>query len=139
MAEANVNDRSTIERAYDQATFEQDAAWNARSTATTVRGVKILSAPDAQGRIELAQAAQHVAEGNPEGDAVFVPAYRLHDTIEADGNTYSGSAAPVPDRPGEAGDDYRDFVDRILKAARNGRFKTDIGFGDDRLKGLRGG
>ena len=139
MAEANINDRASIERIYDRTTFERDAASNARSKATVVHGVKILSAPDADGRVEISRASHHVAEGNPEGDTIFVPAFRLHDSTAADGDTYAGSVEPVAEAPGEAADEYRSFIDDVLNAAKQGHFKPDIGRGEERLKGFHGG
>lgn len=139
MAKANINDRSSFERIYDRHTFEQDAASNARSKATVVHGVKILSAPDADGQVEISRASHHVAEGNPEGDTIFVPAFSLHDSTAADGNTYAGSAAPTANAPGEAADEYRSFIDDVVTAAKQGHFKPDIGRGEERLKGFHGG
>ncbi|PWC31374.1 hypothetical protein [Azospirillum sp. TSO35-2] len=143
MAEANVNDRSSVERMYDKDTFEQDAAWNARGKATILRGVKILSAPDDEGRIELSRASQHAGEGNLEGDSVFVPAYKVQDALSTDGNAYSSSVEPVSPKggPGQGGtaDAYRAFIDQILQAAQTGPFKSDIGLDEDRLKGFHGG
>lgn len=139
MAVANINDRSSVERIYDRNTFERDAASNARSKATVVHGVKILSAPDAEGRVEISRASHHVAEGNPEGDTIFVPAFSLHDSTAADGNTYASSVAPTGSGPGEAADEYRSFIDDVLEAARKGHFKSDIGRGEERLKGFHGG
>ncbi|AWU95233.1 hypothetical protein [Azospirillum ramasamyi] len=139
MAKANINDRSSFERIYDRHTFERDAASNARSKSTVVHGVKILSAPDADGNVEISRASHHVAEGNPEGDTIFVPAFSLHDSTAADGNTYAGSVAPVGNGSGQAADEYRSFIDDVLEAARNGHFKSDIGRGEERLKGFHGG
>lgn len=139
MAEANINDRSSFERAYDRHAFEQDAAANARSDTTTVHGVTILSAPDADGRIELSRSTRHVGEGNPEGDTVFVAAFRVHDTVARDGDTYAGSVEPTGEAAGEVADDYRSFIDQLLETAKEVRFKPDIGRGEDRLTGFHGG
>ncbi|AWB07033.1 hypothetical protein A6A40_18275 (plasmid) [Azospirillum humicireducens] len=139
MAKANINDRSSIERIYDRPSFERDAAANARSKATIVHGVKILSAPDADGQVEISRASHHVAEGNPEGDTIFIPAFSLHDSTAADGNIHVGSVAPVATPPGEAADEYRSFIDDVLNAAKQGHFKSEIGRGEERLKGFQGG
>ncbi|MFS2009009.1 hypothetical protein ACCD06_03960 [Azospirillum sp. CT11-132] len=139
MAEANINDRASFERAYDRHSFEQDAAMNARSDTTVVHGVTILSAPDAEGRVELSRTSQHVGEGNPEGDPVFVAAFRLHDTAADTASTYASSVEPVAPARSDATDDYRAFIDQLLDTARNAQFKPAIGRGEERLKGFHGG
>jgi hypothetical protein len=139
MAEANINDRSTFERAYDRHSFEQDAAMNARSDTTVVHGVTILSAPDTEGRVELSRTSQHVGEGNPEGDPVFIAAFRLQDTAAESADTYAGSVEPAAEGRGKGADDYRTFVDQLMDAAKNAPFKPDIGRGEERLKGFHGG
>lgn len=139
MAEANINDRPSFERAYDRHSFEQDAAKNARSDTAVVHGVTILSAPDAEGRIELSRASQHVGEGNPEGDTVFVAAFRHHDTAADTASTYASSVEPAAEAHGEAANDYRSFIDQLLSTAKSVQFKPEIGRGEERLKGFHGG
>ncbi|KAA0576416.1 hypothetical protein [Azospirillum sp. Sh1] len=140
MAEANLNDRSSFERAYDRHSFEQDAAKNARSDTTVVHGVTILSAPDAEGRVELSRASQHAGEGNPESDTVFVAAFRHHDTAADTASTYASSVEPAAEAHGEAtNDDYRSFIDQLLNTAKSVQFKPKIGRGEERLKGFHGG
>ncbi|PWC87558.1 hypothetical protein TSH100_09760 [Azospirillum sp. TSH100] len=139
MAEANIDDRSSLERAYDRYAFEQDAAANARSDATTVHGVTILSAADPDGRIELSRSTRHVGEGNPGGDTVFVAAFRSHDSAAEAADPYSGSVEPTGETPGEAADEYRKFIDQLVETAKGVRFKPDIGRGEERLTGFHGG
>ncbi|MBP2310638.1 hypothetical protein GBZ48_30510 [Azospirillum melinis] len=139
MAEANIDDRSSFERAYERHAFEQDAAANARSDTTTVHGVTILSAADADGRVELSRSTRHVGEGNPEGDTVFVAAFRVHDSAAQPAAPYSGSVEPTGEATGEAADDYRSFIDQLVEAAKGARFKPDIGRGEERLTGFHGG
>lgn len=139
MAEANINDRSSFERAYDRHSFEQDAAMNARSDTTVVHGVTILSAPDAEGRVDLSRTSQHVGEGNPEGDPVFIAAFRLRDTAAENADTYAGSVEPPTEEQDEDPDEYRTFIDQLVDAARNAQFKPDIGRNEERLKGFHGG
>jgi len=139
MAEANINDRASFERAYDRHSFEQDAAMNARSDTTVVHGVTILSAPNAEGLVELSRTAQHVGEGNPEGDPVFVAAFRLNDTAAENADTYAGSVELPAAAPNDAAGDYWAFIDQLLDTARNAHFKPDIGRGEERLKGFHGG
>ncbi|MBY6266312.1 hypothetical protein EI613_31050 [Azospirillum sp. 412522] len=139
MAEANINDRSSFERAYDRHSFQQDAAANARSDTAKIRGVTILSAPDTDGRVELSRSTRHVGEGNPEGDPVFVAALRLHDSAAEAGNPYAGSVEPTGETADKAADDYRSFIDQLLEMAKGVRFKRDIGRDEERLKGFHGG
>ena len=139
MAEANINDRASFEQAYDQHSFEQDAAMNARSDTTVVHGVTILSAPDVEGRVELSRTSQHVGEGNPEGDPIFVAAFRLDDAAAENADTYAGSVEPAAAARRDAAGDYRAFIDQLLDTARNAHFKPDIGRGEERLKGFHGG
>lgn len=139
MAEANINDRASFEKAYDRHSFEQDAASNARSDTTVVHGVTILSAPDSEGRVKLSRTSQHVGEGNPEGDPVFVAAFRLNDTAAENADTYAGSVEPAAAARSDAADDYRAFIDQLLDMASTARFKSDIGRGEERLKGFHGG
>nr|WP_295837874.1 hypothetical protein [uncultured Azospirillum sp.] len=139
MAEANINDRASFERAYDRHSFEQDAAMNARSDTTVVHGVTILSAPDAEGLVELSRTSQHVGEGNPEGDPVFVAAFRLNDTAAENADTYAGSVEPPTTAPNDAAGDYKAFIDQLLDTVRNAHFKPDIGRDEERLKGFHGG
>ncbi|SMF49168.1 hypothetical protein SAMN02982917_2434 [Azospirillum oryzae] len=139
MAEANINDRASFERVYDRHSFEQDAAMNARSDTTVVHGVTILSAPDAEGFVELSRTSQHVGEGNPEGDPVFIAAFRLDDTAAENADTYAGSVEPAAAARRDAADDYRAFIDQLLDTASTAQFKSDIGRGEERLKGFHGG
>lgn len=137
MAKANLNDRSSIERIYPETQWEQDAARNTQGSASVIHGVKILSEPDAEGGFELAAMAQGVAEGDPESDVIFLPAFEADAADAQAGSTYGGSVAPTRDH--DTASEYARFIDSIIEAARRADFKPPIGKGDDRIKGFRGG
>lgn len=137
MTRANINDRTTIEKIYGSDAWEHDAARNAQGNASVIHGVTILSAPDADGGFDLAPASRGVAENDPESDDIFLPAFEPDAAAAEAGSTYAGSVEPVAEA--HDGRDYARFVDNILEAARSAHFKPDIGKGDDRIKGFRGG
>lgn len=122
---------------YDRAAFEQDAARNARGNAEVLYGVTILCVRE-DGHVDIRRTAQQIAERDPEGDSIFVPAYRSYAASATDGGAYQGSLVPPDEAPDSAGD-YERFLEGLADAARNARFKRPIGEGDDRLKGFRGG
>jgi hypothetical protein len=72
----DINDRSSLEHAYPLASFEHDAAQNARADATDVHGVRINSDVDAEGRFEMIAATRSVAAASPDEDALFLVPYR---------------------------------------------------------------
>lgn len=137
MTRANINDRKSIEQIYGSDAWERDASRNAQGDASVVHGVTILSAPDADGMFDLNPTSRHVGENDPESDDVFLPAFQRDAAAAQSGSTYGGSVEPVSEAHGAKG--YARFVDEILDAARNATFKPDIGKGDDRIKGFRGG
>lgn len=139
MPKANVNDRSSVETAYDRAAFDQDAARNTQGNASVLHGIKILSEPDSDGAFDLARATQHVGEGDPEGDTIFLIPRRERPSEAVDGGTYGGSIAPTPPIVSKDRDDYRDFISEVCENVSKARFKPDIGVGESRLKGFRGG
>lgn len=134
---ANINDRTSIQKIYPMAAWEQDGSRNAQSNAAIVYGVKILSAPDDKGSFELVRMSQHVAENDPESDQIFLTPFESGAAEAVEGATYSGGVQP----PGyqHSDGDYESFVDAILEAARTAHFKPAIGVGDGRIKGFRGG
>ncbi len=137
MAKANLNDRASIEKIYPEAQWEKDAARNTQGSAAVIRGVKILSEPGDDGSFELKPMAQHVGEGDPESDVIFLPAFEADAAAASDGSTYGGSAAPTADH--DTAREYARFIDSIIEAARTADFKPAIGKGDERIKGFRGG
>jgi len=62
MTKVNANDRSTLERTYPEDAFKSDAAQNERVPNAVRHGVRIGSAPDAEGYFELERAARHAGE-----------------------------------------------------------------------------
>ena len=137
MAKANINDRTSIEKIYGADLWERDATRNAQGSASIVHGVKILSEPDNEGSFELAPASQHVGEGDPEGDSLFIPAFEADAAAAVSGSTYAGGVSPTEN--GNNGSDYSSFIDGVIEAARKIDFKPPIGVGEERIKGFRGG
>ena len=142
MAEANINDRASIERLYSRADFEREAGGNSDAKATVHRGLRIVSPVDANGRFSIERGSRHVGESDPEGDTVFVaPFLRQAYAPLQQSDTYGG-----PVESGDAlassahkADDYRAFIDRLIEAAKSADFKAPVGHGEDRLRGFHGG
>jgi hypothetical protein len=124
MAIANINDRSSIERIYPADAFAGDASQNDRPKIETLRGVRIMSAPDEAGDFELEPASQQAGE---EPQAVFLaPFHRA---------TAEENAAVDPDpRHG-----YEAFLAEIVDTAQRQGYRAEAapGVGDARLKGAR--
>src|SRR5207248_1474619 len=62
MTRANIHDHRTLEAAYPAEAFASDAAENGRAGAEFVRGVRILSAPDAAGDFQFERASRQIGE-----------------------------------------------------------------------------
>ena len=138
MAEANVNDRASVERLYPRADFERDAGENSDAKASVHGGLRIVSGVDASGTFRAERGLRHVGENDPEGDARFLaPFLREAHAPVPQTPLYGGAAAP-PDAP-DKGSDYRSFIDRIIATARSAEFKDPIGRGEERLHGFHGG
>ena len=91
MVQANVHDRLTIERLYPRDAFDRDSRMNADVKTEILHGVRVMSAPDANGDFSLARASRHVAEQNPEGDVIFVFPHRYQgDDALMQGPDYGG-------------------------------------------------
>jgi hypothetical protein len=142
MASARIDDRSSLARIYPREAYERDAGANSRAKASVLKGVRILSEVDAAGVFEMTPASQHVGEGDPEGDTVFL-APQFTDEFAAlrqDPAAYGGAEeqrdAQAKIRPRG---DYEAFLDRIIEAARRADFKQPIGRREERLRGFRGG
>lgn len=119
MAIANINDRTSIELIYPPDAFALDASDNDRQPGNDIRhGVRIVSAPDPQGRFELERASRQIGEA---GGALFLAPFRRD---PAGGEPAAG---------------YDAFVDEIIAAAPCFGFRkeTSPGLGDPRLHGLR--
>ncbi len=120
MASANIADRAGIERIYPAEAFASDAAQNDDLASGLERGVRVLSAPDADGAFGLEQATRQVGEVP---SASFLAPRRRQ------------AAAGDPDP--RAG--YAEFLDDIVTAAQRFGFEAEDtpGQGDPRIRGLR--
>lgn len=141
MNSANLDDRASLERIYPRDAFERDARENARADNAVVHGVRILSAPDASGSFTFAPARQHVGEGDPEGDTVFIAPALADASAELKVGAGYGGAENTGAPPPKASDRsrYDGFLDALVAAARRADFKTAIGRGEERLRGFHGG
>jgi hypothetical protein len=113
-AYADINDRSSLELVFPEAAFVADATRNGLPNPVRY-GVRIDSAPDTDGRFELARTARHV--GEPESPDFLAPVRR-------------------DDQPRRG---YDQFLDDIVTAATRFGFREEEspGPGDARLHGLR--
>ena len=142
MPEANINDRTSVERLYPRDDFEREARANSDAKGTVHRGLRIVSAVDQDGRFSAERGSRHVAESDPEGDTVFVAPFlvRAHAPLQQS-DTYGGPAETGEALPArvQKPDDYLAFIDRIVEAAKTAVFKSAIGRDDERLRGFHGG
>src|SRR5689334_5585863 len=142
MAEANVNNRASVERLYPRSDFEREAAENSEAKATVHRGLRIVSAVDAKGTFSAERASRHVGENDPEADTVFVAPFLREGYAALQQTTVYGGAAEQGDavaRTEAQRDEYGVFIDRIIASAKSVHFKPAVGRGEDRLKGFHGG
>jgi hypothetical protein len=140
MAQANINDRLTLERLYPREAFDRDSRLNAEVKAEVLHGLKITSAPDSSGAFRLVRASRHVAELNPEGDVVFVfpHGYRGDDAL-IQGPDYGGPEERKEAPSGGHDTAYERFIDQVVEAAQSADFKPAIGCRESRLEGFHGG
>jgi hypothetical protein len=142
MPEANINDRSSVERLYPREAFARDAAENADAKAAVYRGLRIVSPIDREGRFSAERGSRHVGERDPEGDTIFLaPFLAQADAPLGESDAYGGLAlaGDVLALTVRKAQDYRSFIDRIIEAARAAEFKSAVGLHDDRLHGFHGG
>ena len=142
MPDANVNDRSSVERLYPRDDFDRDAGENSDAKATVHRGLRIVSPVGPDGRFGAERGLRHVGESDPEGDTVFVAPFLAQGFAPLRGTDAYGGAAETGDAPAGGGrkdQDYRAFIDRIIEAARAAEFKPAVGQHEDRLRGFHGG
>ena len=142
MPEANINDRSSIERLYPREDFEREAAENSDAKATVHRGLKIVSGVDQEGRFSAERGSRHVGERDPEGDTVFVAPFLAHAYAPLQqSDTYGGpaEAGDALSATARKADDYVAFIERIIAAAKAAEFKSAIGRQEERLRGFHGG
>ena len=132
MARANIHRRDTLEEVYPPDAFAGDAAQNGRTASTVLRGIRILSAPDATGDFDLERATQQVGEAV---SASFLAPHRREDRILAAGRDSPTTVSANPD-PREG---YEAFLADIVAAAQRFGFKAEESPGRDeaRLRGLR--
>jgi hypothetical protein len=132
MPKANIHDRSTIENAYTRAAFARDAARNALASSEIVHGVRVGSAPDANGWFQLQRTARHV--GEPQSPDFLAPVHRAAELVDQ-GRTPSQAGKAEP----QAG--YGEFLSDIVTAAKRYGFRPEDAPGrtEPRLRGFRGG
>jgi len=111
MTRVNIHDRAALERLYPEDAFANEAARNEQPDVVT-RGLRVGSAPDENGCIELERASRHA--GEPETPYFLAP---------------------------QRSQDYRRFLDEVIVAAKRFGFRSEEtpGQGDPRIRGLRGG
>jgi hypothetical protein len=126
MSKANIHRRETLEQVYSPDAFANDAAQNGSSSNELVRGVRILSAPDAAGEFDFERGSRQVAEAS---SAAFLAPYRR----EA-GVVNVGLDSPLYPR-----EEYETFLAEIVAAAQQFGFKPEEtpSRDDPRLRGLR--
>lgn len=124
MSKINTSDRAALEQAYPPEAFVEDSAQNAAASPEIVKGVRVLSAPDAAGEFELERGHRQVGEA---ASAAFLAPYRRV------------PAAVPSETPGSPPDGYQAFLDEIVDAARRFGFRPGEtpGQGDPRIRGLR--
>ena len=121
---ANINDRGSIARIYPPDAFARDAAGNDRQPIEILNGVRIASAPDADGNFALERASHHAGEAP---NALFLATFHRRTAGERGGD------GPDPRRGYEA------FIDEIIDAAQRHGYRADESPGPDdpRLRGAR--
>jgi hypothetical protein len=132
MPKANIHDRRSLEAAYPPDAFASDAAENGRSPTTLLKGVRVLSAPDAAGEFALERATRQVGEA---ASAIFLAPQRREDRLIDAGRDSPTPASAEPDPT--AG--YEAFLSDLVAAAQQFGFKPEKSPGRDepRLRGLR--
>jgi hypothetical protein len=123
MSRANIHRRETLEQVYSPDAFANDAAQNGSSSNELVRGVRILSAPDAAGEFDFERGSRQVAEAS---SATFLAPYRRE-------------ARVVNDSPLDPREEYEAFLAEIVADAQQFGFKPEETPSRDepRLRGLR--
>lgn len=120
MAKAHIDDFPALERIYSAEAFAADAAQNDLPSSTVLKGVRVLSAPDAGGKFDLEPGSRQVGEA---GAAPFLAPYR-----------HAGDHADATPRRL-----YEQFLRDVVEAARRFGFVSEEtpGPGDPRIRGLR--
>jgi hypothetical protein len=132
MSKANIHRRDTLEQVYPPDDFASDAAQNGRASNALIRGVRILSAPDAAGEFDFERTTQQIGEP---ASAAFLAPYRREDRMADAGRDGPATIAAAPD-PLEG---YQAFLGDILVAAQRFGFRPEDtpGLDEPRLRGLR--
>lgn len=139
MHRANVNDRGSVEALYTRAAFEEDAAKNALADTAVVYGLRIESAPDAEGWFRLVRTRHHTGELTTVADAVFLHPEEPHLAAPLLGSDPDGTAQNPDAMPEKRRLEYAAFIDRVIETARTADFADPIGRNEPRLEGFRGG
>ena len=125
MVKVNIDDRAALVRAYPPDHFAADSAENSATAGETVRGVRVLSAPDPSGEFSFERGRRQIGET---ASAPFLVPYR------------GDAGAGAPEAPsGDPHAGYDAFLDEIVAAARHFGFEPEAspGQGDARIRGLR--
>jgi len=141
MAHIHVDDRPALEAFYPASAFETEASQNDCSSAIAA-GLLLLAAAGDDGLFHVERARRHSGESALPGSTIFVtPQLRQAATLFRP-EPYSGQSE-IGDALLLVGEDetdnYRLFLDEVLRLARETRFRAAIGRGEIRLMGLRGG
>jgi hypothetical protein len=140
MQSVNINYRETLESYYPQDSFVHDANHNAIAKTPVMHGLCILSVPDAEGVFKVTKAQHSVAGESVNQDVLVLYPVRDDDNYRFDrSEPDAAKAVQVKEHPVEVPNLYRDFIDRVIEAARNAHFQTAIGRGEPRLHGFHGG
>jgi hypothetical protein len=140
MQSVNINQRETLEIYYPQDSFIHDANHNAMAKTPVMHGLCILSVPDAEGTFKVTKAQQNVASESVNQDVLVLYPIRDDDNYCFDkSEPDAAKAVHVKEHPIDLSNLYRDFIDRVIEAARNAHFQTAIGRGEPRLQGFHGG
>jgi hypothetical protein len=132
MPTANIRQPDSIERVYPPDAFASDAAQNGQVTSEVVRGVRILSAPNAVGDFDFERGSRQVGEP---ASSTFLTPYRREQRLTDAGRDSAANQLPQPD-PREG---YQDFLADIVTAAQQFGFDPEKspGRAEPRLQGLR--
>jgi hypothetical protein len=133
---ANIRVRQSIETIYPEEAFALEAGQNSRTKTTVQKGVRILSAADANGDFELERASRQVGEAGGPDQALFLSPDLVSsaDALVEGGYGTTVQRESGPDAHKAA--DYTAFIDRIIAAAREAEFRPAPA-GDERLRGPR--
>ena len=132
MPKANIHRHETLEQAYPPDAFASDAGENGRAAVELIRGVRILSAPDATGDFDFERSTQQIGEAVSE---TFLAPHRLEDRlVNAAHDSPTGVSADPDPRQG-----YDAFLADIVAVAQRFGFKPQESPRRDepRLRGSR--